>query len=101
VDTSQQLQPPLIERIERALLLLAYFISLDGDVHLPMFEKFEVELEELRRRESAKDRDKCLLHQLQVGRYPRQVSHNLAPQNSQCEQTPQAQGRKQALTLTA
>jgi hypothetical protein len=24
--------------MERALLLLAYFIELDGDVHLPMFE---------------------------------------------------------------
>jgi hypothetical protein len=24
------------ERIERALLVLAYFIELDGDVHVPM-----------------------------------------------------------------
>jgi hypothetical protein len=38
----------LIERIERALLLLAYFIELDGDVHVPMYEKFEAELAELK-----------------------------------------------------
>lgn len=37
-----------IERIERALVLLAYFIELDGDVHLPMYEKFEAELTELK-----------------------------------------------------
>ena len=40
-------QLPMIERIERALVLLAYFIELDGDVHVPMFEKFEAELKEL------------------------------------------------------
>lgn len=39
--------PPLIGRIERALLLLAHFIELDGDVHVPMYEKLEVELAEL------------------------------------------------------
>lgn len=39
----QELSIP--ERIERALVLLAYFIELDGDVHLPMYEKFEAELE--------------------------------------------------------
>jgi hypothetical protein len=38
----------LIERIERALLLLAYLIELDGDVHVPMYEKFESELAELK-----------------------------------------------------
>jgi hypothetical protein len=41
-------QPSLIERVERALLLLAYLIELDGDVHVPMYEKFEVELAELK-----------------------------------------------------
>jgi len=39
-------QLSIIERIERALVLLAYFIELDGDVRLPMYEKFEAELEE-------------------------------------------------------
>ena len=47
----------LVERIERALVLLAYFIELDGDVHLPLFEKFEAELLELKRRESAKEHE--------------------------------------------
>lgn len=61
MHTPEQPQPSLIERIERALLLLAYFIELDSDVHLPMFEKFEIELVELRRKESAKDRPRRLL----------------------------------------
>lgn len=30
-----------IERLERALVLLAYFIKLDGDVHIPMYEKVQ------------------------------------------------------------
>lgn len=51
----------LIERTERALVLLAYFIELDGDIHLPMFEKFEAELNELRRKEGAKERARRLL----------------------------------------
>jgi hypothetical protein len=38
-----------IERIERALALLAYFIELDGDVHVPMYERFEAELGTSRR----------------------------------------------------
>lgn len=46
----------MIERIERALVLLAYFIALDGDVHVPMYEKFEAELEELKKREDTKAR---------------------------------------------
>jgi hypothetical protein len=55
-------QPKLtvIERVERALLLLAYFIELDGEVHLPMFEKFEAELAELKRAETARDRARRL-----------------------------------------
>lgn len=51
----------LIERIERALVLLAYFIHLDGDAHVAMYEKFEAELDELRRRESTKERAQRLL----------------------------------------
>lgn len=35
----------MIERIERALVLLAYFIELDGDIHVPMYQKFEAKLE--------------------------------------------------------
>lgn len=47
--------------MERALLLLAYFIELDGDVHIPMYEKFEAELEDLRHREDTKARAQRLL----------------------------------------
>jgi|SRR5579862_9418594 len=54
-------QISLIERIERALVLLAYFIELDGDVYVPMYEKFEAELEELKKKEGIKDRARRLL----------------------------------------
>lgn len=53
--------PPLIERVERALVLLACFIEMDGDVHVPMYERFEAELEQLRRKEGTKDRARRLL----------------------------------------
>jgi len=52
---------PLVERVERALVVLAYFIQLDGDVHVPLFERLEAELHELKRRETAKDRARRLL----------------------------------------
>ena len=48
MTTQAPSQSSLIERLERALLLLAYFIELDGDVHVPMYEKFEAELAELK-----------------------------------------------------
>ncbi|MGY8663481.1 hypothetical protein Q3C01_14055 [Bradyrhizobium sp. UFLA05-109] len=37
-------------------MLLAYFIELDGDVHLPMYEKFEAELQELKDKEGTRAR---------------------------------------------
>lgn len=49
------------ERIEQALLVLAYLIELDGDVHLPMFERFEAELREQRRNEATRTRARELL----------------------------------------
>lgn len=52
---------PPIERIERALVLLAYFIELDGDVHVPLFEKLEAELKALRHADDTKTRAKQLL----------------------------------------
>lgn len=59
---SQDHVPPLlIERVERALVLLACFIEMDGDAHVPMYERFEAELEQLRRKESTKDRARRLL----------------------------------------
>jgi hypothetical protein len=61
MSNPHQQQLALIERIERALVLLAYFIELDGDAHLPLYQKFEAELEELRQKEGAKDRARRLL----------------------------------------
>jgi hypothetical protein len=61
MPTQQPDQLSTTERIERALVLLAYFIELDGDVHVPMYEKFEAELEELKKKEDAKDRARRLL----------------------------------------
>ena len=54
-------QLSMIERIERALVLLAYFIELDGDVHVSMYEKFEAELEELKKKEDTKARARTRL----------------------------------------
>jgi hypothetical protein len=48
--------PSLVERIERALVLLAYLIELDGDVHLPMYAQFECELADLKAKEGTKER---------------------------------------------
>lgn len=50
-----------LERCERALVLLAYFIELDGDVYLPLLEKFEEELEELKWAQDTKGRARQLL----------------------------------------
>lgn len=52
---------PTIERLERALLLLAYFIEQDGDVHLPLFEKFEAALLDLKHHQTTKERAHRLL----------------------------------------
>lgn len=61
MDTDTNPPLPLVERIERALVLLAYFIELDGDVHVPMYEKFEAELQALKKNEDAKARARRLL----------------------------------------
>jgi hypothetical protein len=41
-------QLALTDRLERALLGLAYLIETQGDVHVPMYEEFETKLTELR-----------------------------------------------------
>jgi hypothetical protein len=46
----------MIEHIERALVLLACFTEQDGDVHLPMCERFEAEPKELKGKEGVKAR---------------------------------------------
>ncbi len=49
-------QASMVARIDRAMILLAYFIELDGDVHVPMYEKFEIELRDLKGKQDAKMR---------------------------------------------
>ncbi|WP_202801739.1 hypothetical protein [Rhodovulum sp. PH10] len=61
MQTQEPQQKSLIERMEGALLLLACFIEIDGHVHVPMYEKFEAELDELRRKEDVKERARRLL----------------------------------------
>ncbi len=58
MDIDQNQQLPMMER---ALVLLAYFIELDGDVHLPMYEKFEAELRDLKQRADTRTRARNLL----------------------------------------
>lgn len=49
------------DRLRRGLLLLAYFIELDGDIHVALFERLESELCDLQRKASAKERAHRLL----------------------------------------
>jgi hypothetical protein len=56
MQTKQKPQLPMIERIERALVVLAFLIERDGDVYVPLYEKFEAELQELKAREDTKSR---------------------------------------------
>lgn len=46
----------MIERVERALLVLAYLIEVDGDIHVPMYEEFETKLAELRSKADVRQR---------------------------------------------
>ena len=59
--TREDTTSSLVERVERALVLLALFIELDGDVHIPMYERFEAELQRLQHTEDTKDRAHRLL----------------------------------------
>ena len=40
--------PVTIERVERALLVVAYLTETDGDVYIPLYECLERELVELK-----------------------------------------------------
>ncbi len=42
-------------------MLLAYFIELDGDVHLAIYERFEAELAELKAKQDIKTRANQML----------------------------------------
>jgi hypothetical protein len=45
-----------VERIERALLVLAYIMELDGAVYVPLYDRLEQDLEALRRTENTMER---------------------------------------------
>lgn len=77
----------LAERVERALVLLAYFIELDGDVHIPMYERLEAELAELKRREDTRSR----AHRLIAGYSAMRADHALlagTPPSSRAPELP-------------
>lgn len=48
------------ERLERALIHLAYIIDLDGPVYVPIFERLEKELAEMHRVSATLDRARRL-----------------------------------------
>ena len=50
-----------IQRIERAMVLLAYFMELDGEVYLPLYEKLEREYETMKCKYAARERARRLL----------------------------------------
>ena len=54
-------EPSLSERLERALLLLAWLIEIDGDIHVALFERVETELRESQRKDGVKERARRLL----------------------------------------
>lgn len=54
-------EPPLSERMERALVLIAWLIETEGDVHIGLFERVEAELLELKRKDGVKERARRLL----------------------------------------
>ncbi len=83
MTTSIPTQPDTITRIERVLVLLAYFIELDGDVHVPMYERFEAELATLKATADARTRaTQRLAHYRQSGVGKAIISKNLSLSSS-------------------
>jgi hypothetical protein len=50
-----------VERLERALVLCAYLVELDGPIMIPMFQRVERDLAALRAQQGATERAKALL----------------------------------------
>jgi len=57
-------EPLTIERMERAVAFLAYLVVLDGPVVIPLFERMERELAEMRGQQATVERAKALLESL-------------------------------------
>jgi hypothetical protein len=70
MGTAAQRQPVTIERLERAMVLLAYMMELDGDVHMPAYQVLEQELMRMQHRDTVRDRARNLIaaHTLDGGR---------------------------------
>lgn len=63
----QQRQPVTIERIERALVLMAHVVMLDGEVYLPIFNRLEEELQAARRQRDTMFRARQIVEGYTVG----------------------------------
>lgn len=81
MNPGQRSEMPLHARIEAALILLAYFIEQDGDIHVPMYEKFERELEALRTNDDACARARERLAAFRADRAGKMNSQLLADDN--------------------
>ncbi len=62
--TASQAGRRSIERLENTLRMLAYIVVRHGEVHGPLLERVERELDEARRRPSHRDRAQQILAQL-------------------------------------
>jgi hypothetical protein len=57
-------EPVTIERLERAVALCAYLVVRDGPVVIPLFERMERDLAEMRGQQATVERAKALLESL-------------------------------------
>lgn len=64
---------PMIERVERALVVIAYLLELYGDDYIPLYERFEQELNQLRRKNAVRQRARKRLQAFVRARKPGNV----------------------------
>ena len=67
-------EPLTIDRLERALLIAARCIELDGAVHLPIFQRLERELEAMKQTDGTQERAR---QRLEANRHHRLVDVGL------------------------
>jgi hypothetical protein len=63
--------------MERALVLLAYFIKIDGDIHVAIYERFEAELRDLKKKEAPKARARESNPRMQLGKPGTAITRNV------------------------
>lgn len=61
LTVSEVAEPVTIERLERALVYLAYLITVDGPVYTPLFDRLEQEILEARRQATPLERAQRVL----------------------------------------